>query len=277
MSATQQHAYSAPFDAVAERYDESFTSSRIGQAQRASVWKELEKTFRSGDRVLEIGCGTGVDACFLAERGVRVVACDSSSRMIAVTTRRILESGQQKLVQPLLLRAEDISTLPADESFDGAFSNFGALNCVQDLQSLVRDLAALLKPGATALLCWMGPCCAWEMIWYLAQGNRNKAFRRLNREGVTARIADGAFIHVHYPSVKLLAHTFAPEFRLQSFKGIGVSVPPSYLDHWAQRYPRLLQLCERAESGLGRTPGIRALADHVLLRFQRTATISGSH
>src|SRR5271156_2715089 len=277
MSATQQHAYSAPFDAVAERYDESFTSSRIGQAQRASVWKELEKTFRSGDRVLEIGCGTGVDACFLAERGVRVVACDSSSRMIAVTTRRILESGQQKLVQPLLLRAEDISTLPADESFDGAFSNFGALNCVQDLQSLVRDLAALLKPGATALLCWMGPCCAWEMIWYLAQGNRNKAFRRLNREGVTARIADGAFIHVHYPSVKLLAHTLAPEFRLQSFKGIGVSVPPSYLDHWAQRYPRLLQLCERAESGLGRTPGIRALADHVLLRFQRTATTSSNH
>jgi SAM-dependent methyltransferase len=277
MAATQQQVYPAPFDAVADRYDGSFTSSRIGQAQRASVWKELGETFRSGDRVLEIGCGTGVDACFLAERGVRVVACDSSSQMVAVTTRRIRESGQQKLVRPLLLRAEDISTLPAHESFDGAFSNFGALNCVDDLRSLAQNLAALLKPGATAQLCWMGPCCAWEMIWYLVHGNRDKAFRRLNREGVTARIADGAFVHVHYPSVNLLAHTFAPEFRLQSFKGVGVSVPPSYIEHWAQRHPRLLQLCERADPSLGRVPGIRALADHLLLRFQRAATTSSSY
>jgi ubiquinone/menaquinone biosynthesis C-methylase UbiE len=271
MSATQPQIYSAPFDAVAARYDETFTSSKIGQAQRASVWSELAKTFRPGDRALEVGCGTGIDASFLAERGVQVLACDSSSQMIAVATRRIVENGQQQLVHPLVLRAEDIATLPTDELFDGAFSNFGALNCVEDLQQFARDLAKLLKPGATALLCWMGPCCLWEIIWYLAHGNADKAFRRLNnKEGVTARIADGAFVRVHYPSVRLLAHTFAPEFRMQSFKGIGVAVPPSYLEELAQRHPRLLQLCERADSWMGRCPGIRAMADHVLLRFQRT-------
>lgn len=271
MSATQPQIYSAPFDAVAARYDETFTSSKIGQAQRASVWSELAKTFRPGDRALEVGCGTGIDASFLAERGVQVLACDSSSQMIAVATRRIVENGQQPLVHPLVLRAEDIATLPTDELFDGAFSNFGALNCVEDLQQFARDLAKLLKPGATALLCWMGPCCLWEIIWYLAHGNADKAFRRLNnKEGVTARIADGAFVRVHYPSVRLLAHTFAPEFRMQSFKGIGVAVPPSYLEELAQRHPRLLQLCERADSWMGRCPGIRAMADHVLLRFQRT-------
>ena len=272
MSATQPQIYSAPFDAVAARYDETFTSSKIGQAQRASVWSELAKTFRPGDRALEIGCGTGIDGSFLAARGVQVVACDSSSQMIAVATRRILENGQQQLVRPLLLRAEDIATLPADELFDGAFSNFGALNCVEDLQQFARDLARLLKPGAAALLCWMGPCCLWEMAWYLAHGNADKAFRRLNnKEGVTARIADGAFVRVHYPSVRLLARTFAPEFQMQSFKGIGVAVPPSYLEELAQRHPRSLQLCERADSWVGKCPGIRALADHVLLRFQRTA------
>src|SRR5208282_4899799 len=111
MSATQQQFDPAPFDAVAARYDEAFTSSRIGRAQRASVWNELAKTFRSGDRVLEIGCGTGVDACFLAERGVRVTACDSSSQMIAAATRRIRENRQQARVQPLVLRAEEIATL----------------------------------------------------------------------------------------------------------------------------------------------------------------------
>src|SRR3954471_3500438 len=99
--------YRAPFDAVAAGYDETFTSSIIGQAQRGAVWKELAKTFSAGERILEIGCGTGVDACFLAERGVEVVACDSSSQMVEMTARRIREKELQVFVQPRVLRAEE--------------------------------------------------------------------------------------------------------------------------------------------------------------------------
>src|SRR5579863_1932910 len=102
MAVAPAQIYTAPFDAIAERYDETFTTSKIGKAQRSSVWKELEKAFRPGDRVLEIGCGTGVDACFLAERGVTVVACDSSPRMIAVTSHRVKESEKNSLVRPHL-------------------------------------------------------------------------------------------------------------------------------------------------------------------------------
>jgi ubiquinone/menaquinone biosynthesis C-methylase UbiE len=269
MSATQQHAYSAPFDAVAIRYDETFTSSLIGQAQRKAVWNELVNAFHPGNRVLEIGCGTGVDACFLAERGVQVVACDPSPQMIEVAARRTRASELQKLVHPLVLRAEDLTALPASALFDGAFSNFGALNCVGNLSQVARDLARMLKPGASAVLCWMGPYCAWEIIWYLAQRNREKAFRRLSREGVEARIADGAFLHVRYPSVKLLAKAFAPEFRLKSIQGIGVAVPPSYLEPWAQRHPSLLRLCGQVDSWASRCPGIRSLGDHVLVRLER--------
>jgi ubiquinone/menaquinone biosynthesis C-methylase UbiE len=259
----------APFDAIAERYDETFTTSKVGRAQRASVWKELERVFRPGNRVLEIGCGTGVDASFLAERGVTVVACDSSPQMIAVATRRVKETGKGSSVVPHLLAAEDIASLQNEGSFDGAFSNFGALNCVEDLQQFARDLAILLKPGTTALLCWMGRCCLWEIAWYLAQGKPGKALRRFHRGGVTARLAEGATVRVRYPSVRLLTRTFAPEFRLVSIKGIGVSVPPSYLETRANRFPRLFELSMQADSLLGRCPGVRALADHVLLEFRR--------
>src|SRR5580698_582988 len=193
MDVLQAQADAAPFDAIAAHYDETFTTSKIGYAQRASVWKELEKTFHTGESILEIGCGTGVDACFLAERGVTVVACDSSPQMLNMAIRRIRENGRDGSVRPHLLAAEDITTL-RKRSFDGALSNFGALNCVEDLHQFARDLAILLKPGATALLCWMGPCCVWEITWYLAQGNPGKAFRRFHRGGVTAALAEGATV-----------------------------------------------------------------------------------
>jgi ubiquinone/menaquinone biosynthesis C-methylase UbiE len=274
MSAVRR-TFSAPFDAVAAHYDETFTNSRIGQAQRRAVWNELVQAFRPGDHVLEIGCGTGVDACSLAESGVQVVACDVSAQMINLATRRIYERGLEKFVKPLILRAEDISALPA-QSFDGAFSNFGALNCIENLPRFARDLARLLKPEARGLLCWMGRYCLWEMIWYLAHGNGQKAFRRLRRNQITASIGGGAFVGVHYPSVRSLRRTFAPEFKMKSIKGIGLTVPPSYLESWAADHPRFIGVGERADTWMGGFPGTRVLADHILVGFERESDTAGS-
>jgi len=233
--------YAAPFDEAANRYDQVFTNSTIGRAQRSSVWEELAKTFDAGDQILEIGCGTGVDACYLAERGVRVLAC---------------------------LAAEQIGSLRG-RLFDGAFSNFGALNCVRDLKSLAEDLAALLRPGATALLCWMGPFCLWETLWYLLHGKSAKALRRRHRDGVTTRVDGGVPMTVYYPSVRMLSRVFAPHFSIKSIKGVGVTVPPSYLEPLASRFPRLLHAALFADGILGHCEGIRLLADHILISLER--------
>lgn len=275
MSDTALQSPAAPFDAVAERYDEIFTDSRVGTAQRRAVWSELEDTFGKGDRVLEIGCGTGVDACFLAERGIRVIACDSSPRMLSVAARRVsscVGAGRSPTVKLLLLPAENLATLQNEGPFNGAFSNFGAINCVQDFELLAKTLHDLLAPAAKVLLCLLGPRCGWEIGWYLAHGKPRKAFRRMKRGGVTARIAEGTPVKVHYPTVGFMARTFAPHFHLTSVKGVGVTVPPSYLEYWANRFPALLQLAVQADLLLGRCPGLRQLADHILLEFEhRTA------
>jgi ubiquinone/menaquinone biosynthesis C-methylase UbiE len=77
-----------PFDTVAETYDEVFSASAIGRAQRDAVWSEMDRVFAGGQRILEINCGTGIDAIHMARRGIHVEACDSSSRMIASAQRR---------------------------------------------------------------------------------------------------------------------------------------------------------------------------------------------
>ncbi len=270
-SLAQTPAYSSPFDTIAEQYDATFTSSTIGRVQRDPVWDELKRSFRPGDRILDIGCGTGVDARFLAEHGIEVVACDNSVSMLRVAERRIAQLPQPPgSVQLRLLPAEEISSLRGDARFDGALSNFGAVNCVEDIAKLASDLTLLLKPGANLLLCLMGPLCLWETVWYLLQGEFAKAFRRFHCGGVEARLGDGAVVQVHYPFLRSIRHVFAPEFCLKTIRGIGVAVPPSYLEAWARRFPGIVRLGANADLFLGRCPGLRVFADHVLLRFERT-------
>jgi ubiquinone/menaquinone biosynthesis C-methylase UbiE len=263
----------SPFDSIAEQYDAVFTESRIGRAQRSAVWAEFKSAFRQGDHVLEIGCGTGVDACFLAQQGVSVLACDRSREMIRITQERVRNLSarfQRASVQPRVWPAEEIAQLEHDRLFDGAFSNFGVLNCVSDLRQFARGLATLLKPSAQVLLCVMGPCCLWEVTWFLVRGQPRRALRRFRVEGTEATVGENGRVWVHYPSVRALKRMFAPEFRMRRVKGIGLSVPPTYVAAWVDRFPGLLWLACHADRILARWPGVRILADHVLVTFERT-------
>ncbi|MGA2984360.1 MAG: methyltransferase domain-containing protein [Terriglobia bacterium] len=259
----------APFDAVADEYDARFTNSLIGRAQRASVWLEMDRLFRPGQRILDINCGTGVDARHLCSRGIRVVACDASPEMISVARRRLDTSTFQARVDLRILAIEQIGELESEGLHDGVLSNFAGLNCVADLPCVAHDLARLVRPGGRAILCLFGRICLWEMLWYTLQGKFKKAFRRLRGGGVLADIASGHTVLVRYPSVATLRRDFAAHFRLVSWKGTGIAVPPSYLEPWAQRFARLFRLAARIDPFLGRCPGIRALADHVVVVLER--------
>ena len=64
---------------------------------------------REGERVLEIGCGHGVAATYLCERGARLVAIDRSAAMIAAAARRnaaFVESGAAEFLVAALEDAD---------------------------------------------------------------------------------------------------------------------------------------------------------------------------
>lgn len=262
-----------PFDALAEIYDDTFTNSLIGLAQRAAVIRELDVVFAPGQHLLEINCGTGVDAVYLAGRGLRILACDSSPRMIAIARRRAARSGLEDRAEFRVLATEDLAALAATEGrigFDGALSNFAGLNCVENLAAVAGDLARLLKPGARVVFCLFGWFCAWEILWYLGHGKLSGAFRRFRTAGDLARLTEGATVRVRYPSVPAINRALAPHFRLQRWKGVGVTVPPSYLEHWAQRFPQMLAALAKVDRKFEHWPLFRTLADHAVLTFERT-------
>ena len=261
----------APFDAVADRYDETFTESQIGRVQRRAVTEILDAVFVRGQSILELNCGTGADALHLAMRGIEVTACDSSSRMIEIAQRRAMEAGPGARVKFRVLPNEKIASL-LDENlapFDGAFSNFAGFNCTESLEGVARQLAQLLKPRAPFVLCVFGRFCLWETVWYLVRGKPAKAFRRMRRGGDWAQLSSGTPVRVRYPSAREWARIFDPYFHLLSRRGIGVAVPPTYAESLAKRFPRMLATAATADRWLARCPGIRALADHVALLFER--------
>jgi ubiquinone/menaquinone biosynthesis C-methylase UbiE len=280
---------SSPFDGLAAAYDDLFTTSQIGLAQRQAVWSKLHRVFRPGNRILEINCGTGVDAVYLARMEVRVLALDSSAGMVAATERRLEQESVQKFVSCRQLAIEELGQLKGEVPFDGVLSNFGGLNCVSDPRQVGKDLASLLKPGSPALLCLMGRWCVWEMFYYLSRCQPAKAFRRMRKNGslaqlanyrtphtgtavglVTRRGAQGTQLRVCYPSIAKLAGAFAPYFNLRSSQAIGLAVPPSYLEKWIEKHPRFLKVSVALDAQLSDWPGVRNLGDHYLVEMERT-------
>ncbi|MCX6619491.1 MAG: class I SAM-dependent methyltransferase, partial [Acidobacteria bacterium] len=151
-----------------------WTESTIGRLQRDAFWRLAGGLFQAGQRVLDLGCGTGEDAVRLARQGVSVSAIDSSRQMVRIARGR----GVSALQLPI----EELQRL--DTEFDGAISNFGALNCVEDLEPVGAALSRLIRPGGTLAFCIIGRFCAWETAYYLLHGQPSKAFRRWRSGGV---------------------------------------------------------------------------------------------
>ncbi|HUH64216.1 MAG TPA: methyltransferase domain-containing protein [Terracidiphilus sp.] len=265
--AAEIHLAGSAFDAIADSYDLRFTASAIGRAQRSVVWRKAETVFRTGDRVLELNCGTGEDALFLASRGVRVTACDASPRMIELARARRIKEAPQSAIEFQVLCSERLDRLSPGMRFDGVFSNFSGLNCVADLSEVARQLSGRLKAGAQLLLCLSTRFCLWEMLCYGLRADLRRATRRC-RGSATVRVG-GQPITVHYRSLRSLLRSFGPEFRLRSVSGVGVAVPPSYMEDWACRHPSIFRACQSADRVVHRWPLFRVLGDHVLLHMER--------
>ena len=83
-------------------------------------------------------------------------------------------------------------------------------------------------------------------------------------------LGESAF-RVQYPTLRDICRKFHPGFRLLSCRGVGVTVPPSYVEHLARRYPWALSAMQTDRSRDLGWPLFRVMGDHMLLVFERDA------
>ncbi len=269
MSAKAGPRAARAFDAVAGGYDAAFTDTALGQALRRRVWRHLAAAFPPGSRVLELACGTGVDACWLAQRDVEVLATDGSPAMIQLTAERARRAGLTDRVHTAELSWDVLPGWAARNggSFAGILSNFGGLNTVDDWDAIGAAMGRVTASGSPIVLTVMGPFCPWEIAWHLARGRPSTAFRR--RRGPTVAGVGGTAMTVWYPTPARLRRALAPWFEGFATHSLGLWLPPTDLNHLVQSRPRLLRWLNWLDRHMA-PPGI-GWGDHYVLVARRRA------
>jgi ubiquinone/menaquinone biosynthesis C-methylase UbiE len=133
--------YAQVFDDVAEEYDRERRGYPDELVDAACAYGGL----RSGDSVLEVGCGTGLLTSALVARGLSVDAVDPGANMIALAKRRV---GEGAAVRFHLGRFEDVG-LP-----EGAFAAVFSATAFHWIEPDVgwARAAHLLAPGGMLAL-----------------------------------------------------------------------------------------------------------------------------
>jgi ubiquinone/menaquinone biosynthesis C-methylase UbiE len=255
------------FDHYAAEYDTHFTDSTVGRAQRKQVWRALQPWLGEAPlEILEVNCGTGVDALRLASLGHHIRATDASKAMIdrARKKSRPVEGSVYFETAHFL---ELDQHFPA-QSFDLVFSNFGGLNCnaPADTRRIATAFSKLLKPEGRLFLVYMTRNCAWERLYFYYKKSPRQAYRRRQRPLEVA--LHGRSIPVWYYPQRELKQLYAPHFRMEKIYPIGLGVPPSFLEHFFHRHPRLLRILEKADQYLAFSP-LASYADHQALVFRK--------
>ncbi|RMF51593.1 MAG: class I SAM-dependent methyltransferase [Chloroflexota bacterium] len=234
------------FERIATTYDADLTDSPVSRLLRAQLWAWLAALFPPGNYLLELGCGTGEDAIWFAQRGVRVLATDISPQMLAITAQKAAQHGVGHLVQVQLLDLDRAEAWQLPErAFDGVYSNYGALNCTANWSALGAALAHAVRYGGCAAFTLISRFSLIETCWHAAHGNWRVAFRRW-RGKASARIGAISF-PIYYPTARQFRRAFGAAWRLRKLRGWGIFLPPSDLYGALARHPRLLRLLGAAE------------------------------
>jgi SAM-dependent methyltransferase len=261
----------AVFDHAAAAYDHHFTHAHTGKLQRNRVWNYLDKSLPNNKslRILELNCGTGEDALYLAKKGHQVLATDLSREMIDVATAKTASSTFKENIDYQVLSIEETLSL-APKKFDIVFSNFGGFNCVppEALANFLDQLPSLLHNNGRFIAVIMPRFCLQESLYFLLKGQLKTAFRRWSKKAIPANV-DGHIQSTWYYAPNAISKALNGSFHTQHLQPIGFFLPASYLEKSVHSKKVLLRMLYTLERWTQDVKLLSAAADHFLIDLKK--------
>lgn len=156
----------ALFDLSAEGYD-SWCQTEIGSfvdTLEKNLMKEVAEP-KKDEKVLDLGCGTGVYSYWLNEQGLSVTGIDISSGMLNVAKSKV-NADQIKFLKG------DIEHLPFEnETFDLVISNI-VLEFTANPKEIVKEAFRVLKKDGRLVIGFIGKNSSWGKM-YQEKGKQN--------------------------------------------------------------------------------------------------------
>jgi hypothetical protein len=113
----------------------------------------------------------------------------------------------------------------------------------------------------------MSRFCALEALYFMATGRRQLATRR-GGEGAVAVPVAGIAVPTFYHRIGEVEAALSDDARLAAIEGIGVAIPPPFLEpRWRQMPVGLRRLMTGVDWLVAPLPLFNRVGDHVLLHF----------
>ena len=228
-------------------FDELYSGNPIVQYKRERVRDHLLRYLEPQSSILELNSGTGEDAVFFSRMGHKVHATDISPGMQKILQQKIIGNNLQNLVTTELCSFTEMKHIQNKGPFDAIFSNFAGLNCTDRLDLVLASFNDLLKQGGIVTLVVMPKFCLWETL-LLLRGKFKTATRRIfSKNGALAHI-EGEYFKCWYYNPSYIIGKLERDFTLLSLEGLCSIVPPSYLEKFPQKHPKLFSLLKGKEN-----------------------------
>lgn len=255
------------FNRVGAEIERRVEENPILDWMRRTSRRELVATFPPGAALLEIGCGTGADAVFLAERGRRVAAIDISDRMVELAEERARARGVGASVRTWRGRLEELRRALATSGwapFDGVYANF-SLTYEGSLRTVALTLRELTKPDAEFVFTLPNRLCLTAPALATIRGRGRDLFERF-REPRYLSIR-GVSVPSRAYSPTAVRRALVDVFDVRVVRGLPVFMPPPLLFDPARE--RLCRDLRRLDDRWSRSFPWRYLGETTLYRARR--------
>jgi ubiquinone/menaquinone biosynthesis C-methylase UbiE len=251
-------------------FDDYDAGNTIIHYKRQRVREHVLRYMPSGGRgdILELNSGTGEDASYFAQQGYRVHATDIAEGMQFQLREKMWRLGLNDKVTAELCSFNSLEQLQRKGPYDLIFSNFAGLNCTGSLDAVLASFSPLLKPGGQVTLVVLPGFCLWESLLVFRGKFRTAVRRWFSRNGTRSHVEGVYFKSWYYSPLYIIRHLGA-DFELLGLEGLCTIVPPSYIEHFAEKRPGLYSwLRKKEDRWKGSWPWNR-IGDYYIISFRK--------